>query len=98
MTDTTPQPNPLHRRMIEDMIVRNLSPATQRSYLHSVTEFSRCFGRSSDRLALEDVRAVLEDAHRIDDGRQEDRRPQAPRRGRHRRSSAVGQPDPGGHL
>jgi hypothetical protein len=30
--------SPLRRRMIEDMTVRNLSPATQRSYLHAVTE------------------------------------------------------------
>ena len=43
--------------MTEDMTVRNLSPATQRSYLHAVTKFSRYFGRSPDRLGLEDVRA-----------------------------------------
>jgi site-specific recombinase XerD len=43
--------------MIEDMTVRNLSPATQRSYLHAVAKFSRHFGRSPDRLGLEDVRA-----------------------------------------
>jgi hypothetical protein len=39
------------------MTVRNLSPATQRSYLHAVAKFSRYFGRSPDRLRLEDVRA-----------------------------------------
>ena len=49
--------SPLRRRMIEDMTVRNLSPATQRSYLHAVAKFSRYFGRSPDRLGLEDVRA-----------------------------------------
>src|SRR4029077_11712028 len=49
--------SPLRRRMIEDMTVRNLSPATQRSYLHAVTKFSRYFGRSPERLGLEDVRA-----------------------------------------
>ena len=43
--------------MIEDMTVRNLSPTTQRSYLHAVTKFSRYFGRSPDRLDLEDVRS-----------------------------------------
>jgi site-specific recombinase XerD len=43
--------------MIEDMTVRNLSPATQRSYIHAVAKFSRYFGRSPDRLGLEDVRA-----------------------------------------
>jgi len=49
--------SPLRRRMTEDMTVRNLSPATQRSYLHAVTKFSRYFGRPPDRLGLEDVRA-----------------------------------------
>jgi site-specific recombinase XerD len=43
--------------MIDDMSLRNLSPATRRSYLHAVTKFSRYFGRSPDRLGLEDVRA-----------------------------------------
>ena len=42
--------------MIEDMTVRNLSPATQRSYVHAVSKFSRFFGRSPDTLTLEDVR------------------------------------------
>jgi integrase/recombinase XerD len=49
--------SPLRRRMTEDMTVRNLSPATQRSYLHAISKFSRYFGRSPDRLGLEDVRA-----------------------------------------
>jgi site-specific recombinase XerD len=49
--------SPLRRRMIEDMTVRNLSPATQRSYLHAVSRFSRYFGGSPRRLGLEDVRA-----------------------------------------
>ena len=49
--------SPLRQRMIEDLTVRNLSPATQRSYLHAVAKFSRHFGRSPDRLGLEEVRA-----------------------------------------
>jgi site-specific recombinase XerD len=49
--------SPLRRRMIEDMTVRNLSSATQRSYIHAVSKFSRHFGRSPDRLGLEDVHA-----------------------------------------
>src|SRR3954452_2760774 len=49
--------DPLRRRMIEDMTVRNLSPATQRSYVSAVAKFSRHLGRSPDRLNLEDVRA-----------------------------------------
>ncbi len=48
--------SPLRRRMIEDMTVRNLSPATQRSYIYAVAKFSRFFNRSPDRLDLEDVR------------------------------------------
>jgi len=49
--------SPLRRRMIEDMTIRNLSPATQRSYLHAVSKFSRHFDRSPDRLGLDEVHA-----------------------------------------
>ena len=48
--------SPLRRRMIDDMMIRNLSPATQQSYLYAVAKFSRHFGRSPDRLDLEEVR------------------------------------------
>ncbi|CDM60074.1 MULTISPECIES: tyrosine-type recombinase/integrase [Rhizobium] len=47
--------SPLRRRMIEDMTVRNLSPATQRSYINAVQKFSRYFGRSPDRLGPADI-------------------------------------------
>jgi integrase/recombinase XerD len=49
--------SPLRRRMIEDMTIRNLSPATQQSYLYAVAKFSRHFNHSPDRLGVEDVRA-----------------------------------------
>ena len=49
--------SPLRRRMIEDMTIRNLSPATQQSYTCAVAKFSRHCSRSPDRLRLEDVRA-----------------------------------------
>ena len=49
--------SPLRRRMIEDMTVRNMSPATQRSYISAVAKFSRYFGRSPDNLTLDDVHA-----------------------------------------
>jgi integrase/recombinase XerD len=39
------------------MMIRNLSPATQQSYLYAVAKFSRHFRRSPDRLGLEEVRA-----------------------------------------
>jgi integrase/recombinase XerD len=48
---------PLRRRMIEDMQVRNLSPVTQRCYVHAVTKFARHFNRSPDRLGLAEIRA-----------------------------------------
>jgi hypothetical protein len=51
------QISPLRRRMIEDMTLRNLLPATQQSYLNAVSKFSRYFSRSPDRLGLEDVHA-----------------------------------------
>ena len=53
----SPPISPLRRRMIDDMTIRNMSPATQRSYLHAVKGYSVYFGRSPERLALEDVRA-----------------------------------------
>ena len=50
--------SPLRQRMIEDMTIRNLSPATQQSYIYAVRKFSRYFGVvSPDRLGIEDVRA-----------------------------------------
>lgn len=58
--------SPLRRRMVEDMTVRNLSPATQRSYVSAVAKFSRHFGRSPDRLGLEEVRAFQ--VHLVADG------------------------------
>ena len=48
--------SPLRRRMIEDMTIRNLAPATQQSYVRAVAKLSRYFGRSPDRLDLEDIR------------------------------------------
>ncbi len=56
MTDAKPISR-LRRRMIDDMTLRNLSPATQRSYLHAVTKFSRHFGCAPSQLGLEDVRS-----------------------------------------
>ena len=57
MTDTVRPMSPLRRRMIDDMTLRDLSPAAQRSYLHAVAKFSRYLGRSPDRLDIEDLRA-----------------------------------------
>jgi site-specific recombinase XerD len=49
--------SPLRRRLIEDMTIRNLSPETQQSYVRAVAKFSEHFGKSPDRLGVEDVRA-----------------------------------------
>jgi integrase/recombinase XerD len=49
--------SPLRQRMIEDMRVRNLSPATQRCYVHAVAKFAQHFNRSPDRLGLAEIRA-----------------------------------------
>jgi hypothetical protein len=49
--------SPLRRRIIEDMTIYSLSPATQRSYIRAVSKFDRYFGQSPDRLELQDVRA-----------------------------------------
>ena len=49
--------SPLRLRMIEDMTIRNLSPTTQKSYVHHVFKFSRHFGRPLREADVEDVRA-----------------------------------------
>jgi len=47
----------LRQRMIEDMRVRNLSPASQASYITAVKKFSRYYRRSPADLGVEEVRA-----------------------------------------
>jgi integrase/recombinase XerD len=42
--------SPLRRCKIEDMTVRNMSPANQRSYISAVSKFSRYFGKSPEQL------------------------------------------------
>lgn len=49
--------SPLRQRMIEDMTIRNLSLATQQSYIYAVAKFSRHFGCPPDQLSLEQVRS-----------------------------------------
>jgi integrase/recombinase XerD len=47
------QMTPLRRRLLDDMTVRNLSPATQQSYVYAVAKFSRFFGVAPDQLGNE---------------------------------------------
>ena len=47
---------PLRQRMIEDMQLRNLTPETQKNYIHHVAAFARYFGKSPDQLDLEAIR------------------------------------------
>ncbi len=50
---------PLRRRMIEDMTLRNFTPATIRAYARSVARFARYFDCPPDRLGPEHVRSYL---------------------------------------
>ncbi len=50
----TKQITPLRQRMLDDMALRNMSPATQRVYIHAVKNFSVFFGRSPEDLAAEE--------------------------------------------
>jgi len=50
---------PLRQRMIEDMQLRNLAPATQKNYIAHVAAFARFFGQSPEALDQEAVREYL---------------------------------------
>ena len=47
---------PLRQRMLDDMQLRNLCPATQKNYLHHVAGFARYFNQSPELLDLEAIR------------------------------------------
>ena len=46
---------PLRQRMIDDMQLRNLAPATQRNYIYHVARFASYYGLSPEKLDLEDA-------------------------------------------
>ncbi len=46
----------LRQRMIDDMMMRNLSPNTQETYIRSVAQFSAFHRRSPDKLGVEHLR------------------------------------------
>ncbi len=45
----------LRQRMLEDMQIRNLAPATQRAYVEHVSRFARDVGRSPAMLGPEEI-------------------------------------------
>ena len=49
----------LRDRMIEEMKLRNFSPATQESYVYAVSRLARYHNKSPDQLSKEDIRAFL---------------------------------------
>lgn len=50
---------PLRQQMIDAMLVRGMSPRTQRSYLMAVTELAKYFHRSPDQLSGEELQAFF---------------------------------------
>ena len=49
----------LRDRMIEEMKLRNFSPATQESYVYAVSRLAKYHHKSPDQLSKEDIRAFL---------------------------------------
>ena len=49
--------NPLHRRMIDDVQLPNLSPVTQRCYVHALGRFARRSNQSPGGLELAEIYA-----------------------------------------
>ena len=56
MTNNTKPISPLRRRMIEDMMLRKLSPQTQTAYIHAVKNFTCFLKRAPDTASAEDLR------------------------------------------
>src|ERR1017187_10043956 len=48
---------PLRQRMLEDLQIRNYSPATVRCYVRSVADFAKHFKRSPDQRGSEEIRS-----------------------------------------
>ena len=56
MTHNTRPISPLRQRMLEDMMLRKLSPQTQAAYIRAVINLTRFLGRSPDTATPEDLR------------------------------------------
>jgi integrase/recombinase XerD len=46
----------LRQRMLEDLLNRNLAPATVRCYVGAVAEFAQYFNKPADQLGAEEIR------------------------------------------
>jgi integrase/recombinase XerD len=66
MTHNTRHISPLRQRMLEDMMLRKLSPQTQASYIRAVKNLTRFLGRSPDTATAEDLRRYQ--LHLVDSG------------------------------
>ena len=66
MTQTTQSVSPLRQRMIDDMMMRKLSPRTQNQYIRSVKNLARYLGHSPHTATAEDLRKYQ--LHLVDDG------------------------------
>ena len=51
--------SPLRQQMIDAMLVRGFSPQTHKSYLAAVTDLSRHYQRSPDKVSLEEIQAYI---------------------------------------
>jgi integrase/recombinase XerD len=49
----------LRDRMIEEVKLRNFSPATQKSYLYAVTRLTKYYRKAPDQLDKEQIRSYL---------------------------------------
>lgn len=52
----TKQISPLRQRMLDDMIMRNMSPNTQKVYTYAVANFAGYHRQSPDKLGIEHIR------------------------------------------
>lgn len=56
MTHSNQPISPLRQRMIDDMVLRKLSPKTQKQYIRAVKNFTQFLGRSPNTATAEDFR------------------------------------------
>lgn len=66
MSDSNNSVSPLRQRMIDDMVMRKLSPKTQTGYIRHVRKFSEHLGRSPQTATSEDLR--LYQLHLVEQG------------------------------